>query len=51
MWIDPENQIAMVLMVQNSDLNSKQLQELYLAYQKQAVARFSKAGKQGTAAN
>ncbi|HEY5313923.1 MAG TPA: serine hydrolase domain-containing protein [Pirellulales bacterium] len=40
MWIDPPNQIAMILMVQCAELSSQQLNDLYAAYQKQAVSRY-----------
>jgi CubicO group peptidase (beta-lactamase class C family) len=50
MWIDPQNQIAMILMIQNEDLNSKQLHEIYVAYQRQAIARFGKANRQDASA-
>ena len=46
LWIDSQNQIAMVLMVQCRDLTSRQLNELYAAYHKQAAARFGKTSPQ-----
>jgi CubicO group peptidase (beta-lactamase class C family) len=51
LWIDPQNGIAMILLVQCWELTSKQLDDLYAAYQNQAVARYGKASRQNAAAN
>jgi CubicO group peptidase (beta-lactamase class C family) len=45
MWIDPKNQIVMVLMVQSADMNKEQQAELYGSFFKAAVAKFGKLGK------
>jgi CubicO group peptidase (beta-lactamase class C family) len=44
MWIDPQNQLVMVLMVQCWDLTHKQQTDLYTAYRQQAITRYGKAG-------
>ncbi|HEX4143688.1 MAG TPA: serine hydrolase domain-containing protein [Pirellulales bacterium] len=49
LWIDPQNQIAMILMVQCSELSNKQLSDLYAAYQKQAVSRYGVADRRDAA--
>jgi CubicO group peptidase (beta-lactamase class C family) len=46
MWIDPQNRIAMILMVQCGKLTHAQQDGLYEAYKKQAIARFGKTGQQ-----
>jgi len=51
MWIDPQNQLVMVLMVQCSELNNPQQRDLYAAYHKQAIARYGKASAQDTSSN
>ena len=50
MWIDPQNGIVMVLMVQCTELTHTQEHDLYAAFHKQATARFGKAGKRDSAA-
>jgi CubicO group peptidase (beta-lactamase class C family) len=45
MWIDPQNGIAMVLMVQCSELVDHQERDLYAVFQKEVTARFGKTGK------
>jgi CubicO group peptidase (beta-lactamase class C family) len=44
MWIDPRNQLVMVLMVQCWDLTHGQQADLYAAYRQQAIARYGKPG-------
>lgn len=46
LWIDPQHQLAMVLMVQCRELTSGQLRDLYTAYHRQALARFGKTNRQ-----
>lgn len=43
MWIDPRNQLVMVLMVQCWELTHKQQTDLYTAYRQQAIARYGKS--------
>jgi len=45
MWIDPKNQIVMVLMVQSSDMTKEQQKELYGTFFKAAVEKFGRKGK------
>ena len=46
MWIDPGNQIVMVLMVQSADMTKEQQAELYGSFFKAAVAKYGrKPGK------
>ena len=45
MWIDPENQLVMVLMVQCWELTHEQQTALYAAYRQQAIARYGKPGR------
>ena len=42
MWIDPQNQLVMVLMVQCTELSHSDQDGLYAAYRNQAIARFNK---------
>ena len=44
MWIDPQNRLVMVLMVQCAELTHEQQNGLYAAYRKQAIARYGKPG-------
>jgi CubicO group peptidase (beta-lactamase class C family) len=50
MWIDPQKQLVMVLMVQCTDLTHSQQSELYMTYRQQAIARYGKPGPQKTGA-
>jgi CubicO group peptidase (beta-lactamase class C family) len=43
MWIDPQNQLVMVLMVQCLELTHEQQNDLYSAYRQQAIARYGKS--------
>ena len=43
MWIDPQNGLVMVLMVQCAELTNHPQHDLYAAYHKQAIARFGTA--------
>ena len=51
MWIDPRNQVAMVLMVQCVDLTHADQEGLYTAYRQQAISRYGKMRQQATSAN
>ena len=50
MWIEPQNGIVMVLMVQCNELTHNQEHDLYAAFHKQATVRFGKVGKRDSAA-
>ncbi|MEP6669323.1 MAG: serine hydrolase domain-containing protein [Chthoniobacter sp.] len=45
MWIDPKNQIVMVLMVQSSDMTKEQQKELYSTFFQTAVEKFGWKGE------
>jgi len=45
MWIDPQHQLAMVLMVQCTELSHSDQDNLYAAYRNQAIARYGKTGR------
>ncbi len=47
MWIDPQNQLAVVLMVQCWELTHAQEHDLFTAYRQQATARYGKTSRQG----
>jgi CubicO group peptidase (beta-lactamase class C family) len=46
MWIDPQNRLIMVLMVQCAELDGRQQTDLYAAYRQQAIARYGKTSPQ-----
>jgi len=49
LWIDPQHQVAMVLLVQCVELTHEQERDLFAAYHKQATARYGKARQPDTA--
>lgn len=51
MWIDPQNELVMVLMVQGWELSHDQQTDLYATYRQQAIARHGKSGTQSKGAN
>lgn len=44
MWVDPKDQLVMVLMVQSFDMTGEQQKALYTPFFKAAVAKYGKAG-------
>ena len=48
MWIDPQNGLVMVLMVQNWEFTGTQQKDLYSAYRQQAVAQYGKTNAKAT---
>ena len=48
MWIDPQNQLVMVLMVQCSELTHLQQDDLYSTYRQQAIGRYGKSARHET---
>lgn len=45
MWIDPKNEIAMVILVERFDMTGEEQKIMYGGFMKAAVAAFGKAGK------
>jgi len=45
LWIDPQHQVAMVLLVQCVELTHTQEHDLFAAYHQQATARYGQPGK------
>ncbi len=45
MWIDPTNEIAMVILVERFDMTGEEQKIMYGGFMKAAVAAFGKAGK------
>ena len=43
MWVDPKNQLALVILVERFDMSGPEQKEFYAAFMKSAIERYGRA--------